>query len=251
MMAEQQQDIVERFFGFVFGQKALDDEAPMGMKRMTIENFPDQYPATKDRWADPVAGDTKDMALFRPALAQTMLEKRKLKCVYDAARDGWRPAAFHRGVDKKGPGVVLARTAGGAVVGGYNPKGWVGESEYRPGLSAFLFTWPDGDTSKRPVKLRKVGGAGLACYDRASTGPFFGSEGLCVPLDAGSGGGGAERVARCKLGAYYERMPDGGNSMFAPGEKGAAQLTELKAFVGVYAKDEEIPFDDVIYLSFT
>lgn len=39
----------------------------------------------------------------------------------------------------------------------YNPKGWVGYGEYRPGISAFLFTWPDGDTTKRAFKLRKVG----------------------------------------------------------------------------------------------
>lgn len=38
----------------------------------------------------------------------------------------------------------------------YNPKGWVGYGEYRPGLSAFLFTWRDGDTNKRAMKLRKV-----------------------------------------------------------------------------------------------
>lgn len=38
----------------------------------------------------------------------------------------------------------------------YNPKGWVGYGEYRPGLSAFLFTWRDGDTSRKAMKLRKV-----------------------------------------------------------------------------------------------
>lgn len=38
----------------------------------------------------------------------------------------------------------------------YNPKGWVGYGEYRPGISAFLFTWRDGDTSKPAIKLRKV-----------------------------------------------------------------------------------------------
>jgi hypothetical protein len=52
-----------------------------------------------------------------------MLETRALKCVYDSNKDGWTPAAFHKGVDKKGPGVILARTKSGAVVGGYNPKG--------------------------------------------------------------------------------------------------------------------------------
>lgn len=34
---------------WIFGEKALNDPEPMGMKRMTVANFPDQYPATKDR----------------------------------------------------------------------------------------------------------------------------------------------------------------------------------------------------------
>ena len=40
---------------------------------------------------------------------------------------------------------------------GYNPKGWVGLGEYRGSLAAFLYTWPDGDTRQRAIKLRKVG----------------------------------------------------------------------------------------------
>jgi hypothetical protein len=38
---------------------------------MTIENFPDQYPATKDRWAALLPSDSKDTALIRPG--STML----------------------------------------------------------------------------------------------------------------------------------------------------------------------------------
>lgn len=48
----------------------------------------------------------------------SMPEFRKLKLVYDAKRNGWNPAAFHKGVDFKGPGLVVAKTKGGAVVGG-------------------------------------------------------------------------------------------------------------------------------------
>ena len=48
------------------------------------------------------------------------------------------------------------------------------------------------------------------------------------------------------LGPYYERREDGSNSIFAPGEKNTAQLTELKVFVGVYAEGEEIPYDDAL-----
>lgn len=240
-----ERDIVERFVAFFFGEQALDDPSPMGMSRININTFPDQYPATKDRWAEPVAGDNKDMQLIRPMLAQTCLETRKLKCVYDASKNGWRASAFHRGVDKMGPGVILAKTKGGAVVGGYNPKGWVGEAEYRPGLSAFLFTWADGDLTKRPVKLRKIGGAGLAVVDKPTTGPYFGADGFCVPLDKND-----EKRGESKLGSYYERLPNS-NSIFAPSEGGRTQLTELKAFMGVYEKGEYIPFDDVIPFSIT
>ena len=42
------------------------------------------------------------------------------------------------------------------MCGGYNPKGWIGLGEDRDAIAAFLFTWPDGDTSKRPIKLQKV-----------------------------------------------------------------------------------------------
>lgn len=53
--------------------------------------------------------------------------------------------------------MVLARTEGGAVVGGYNPEGWIGLGEDRASNGAFLFTWRDGDTGKRAVKVAKVG----------------------------------------------------------------------------------------------
>ena len=55
----------------------------------------------------------------------------------------------------------MERTAG-AVFGGYNPKCFVGYGESRGSKATFLFTWPDGDTCKPAVKLRKVGGATLA-----------------------------------------------------------------------------------------
>ena len=49
-------------------------------------------------------------------------------------------------------------------------------------MAAFLFTWPDGNTSERPCKLPKVGGAAQAVLDRPETGPVFGPDGLKVPL---------------------------------------------------------------------
>lgn len=109
-------------------------------------------------------------------------------------------------------------------------------------MSNFLFTWLDGDTSKRPIKLRKIGGAGIGVQDRPTTGPYFGADSFCVDLEGG-------KSASSKLGSYYERLPNGKNSLF--GASGVAELRELKVFTGVYAKGEPIPFDDVIVLSLT
>jgi hypothetical protein len=51
-------------------------------------------------------------------------------------------------------------------------------------MAAFLFTWPDGDTKQRPIKLPKVGGASMAVLDRPEMGPIFGPDGLRIPLQA-------------------------------------------------------------------
>jgi hypothetical protein len=209
----------ETMFSKLFSSVGASPEQ-MGMERFDRNKFPELFPATLTEFADPVAGDDEDVVLFRPLLARTSLQERALKLVYDAERDGWDARAFHDRVDRLGPGVVIARTEGGAIIGGYNPKGWVGFGEYRGSLAAFLYTWPDGDTSKRAIKLRKVGGSSLACVDEPESGPRFGADGLHIPLrgdDPVSGALGA-RVARCKLGPYYERREDGSNSIFAPGK---------------------------------
>ena len=41
-------------------------------------------------------------------------------------QDGWTTDAFHLAVDGYGPALVLGRTVGGAVIGGYNPLGFDG-----------------------------------------------------------------------------------------------------------------------------
>ena len=130
------EDPVEKIFGFFFGKR---EAAPMGLKRMTKEQFPERYPATKTEWAEPVSTDDNEMALIRPLLKNTNLESRSLQLAYDANRDGWDPTAFHSKVDKKGPSVVFCRTDSGLVCGGYNPKGWVSYGEARGSIAAFLF----------------------------------------------------------------------------------------------------------------
>ncbi|KAJ8601856.1 hypothetical protein CTAYLR_002665 [Chrysophaeum taylorii] len=210
---------------------------------MTVETAPDQYPAELRVRADPVASDDPECAQWvRPTLKQTGLEKRPLKLAYDAASDGFTPYAFHRAVDRLGPGVILATSTDGQRFGGYNPKGWVGYGEFRPGLSAFLYVWKPGDSL---VKLRKTGGAGMCVVDKPEEGPMFGAEGLCIPMRPGY-----EKRARCKLGPYYDRMPDGDNTIFSDGRMDVI-LEDLKVYTGVYEDGEPIPFDDAIPFSLT
>lgn len=233
---EDEGDLITKLF-----KRFLPDPEEMGMKRMTVDSAPEQYYCTKDRWAEPVAGDDAATAAFRPALAQTNFEKRPLKLSFDAERDGWSAEAFHAALDKQGPAVVFARSRGGGAFGGYNPKGWVNYGEFRGSLAAFLFTFPDGDTTKRPLKLSKVGGAGLSQVDDGS-GPKFGMDSLVIPL-ASADEGRNPKLVQSKLGAYYERMPDGTKSLLPGGAK-QDELVELLVYTGVYAEGEYVPFTD-------
>lgn len=225
------EDPVEKLFGFFFGKREAE---PMGMKRFGSARFPEQYPATTTEWADPVASDNKEMAKVRPLLKNTNLETRALKLTYDANRNGWNANSFHKAVDKLGGGLVVCTTTDGLVCGGYNPKGWVGYGEARGSIAAFLFVFnPDGTVTK----LRKVGGPSLAQQDLPELGPSFGADSLVIPFLQDN-----PKMARSKLGSYYERFDDGTNTLFRT--SASVQLRDLKVYHGVYGKDEYIPFTD-------
>ena len=78
-MQEDSPDLVERFVGKLFGKKALDSREPFGMKRLSAEDTPEMFPATLDEWADPVEGDSSDVAVIRPLLAGTRLRTLPLR----------------------------------------------------------------------------------------------------------------------------------------------------------------------------
>lgn len=118
-----------------------------------------------------------------------------------------------------------------------NPKGWVGYGEARGSIAAFLFVYKRGLT-ELPTKLRKVGGPSLAQQDLPESGPSFGADSLVIPLDKQH-----PKVARSKLGSYYERFPDGTSTLFGK-RGGTVTLKDLKVYHGVYGPDEYIPFTD-------
>lgn len=219
-------DLVTRLFGGLFGKAALEDAAPAGMKRLSGAALAEQYPATNEE-APPRAGDAADIVPLRRLLKNTRLEDADLELAYDADVHGWNVDAFLARVATRGANVVVATTDGGAVIGGYAPRSWLGLGEEKSAMSAFLFTWRDGNTAGPIVKLAKVGGPGLALVDRPGAGPQFGAEGLTIPLNPAN-----PRLAKCRLGTYYARLPDGSRSLFAAGEsEKGAQLTSLRVYV--------------------
>ena len=216
------------------------------MARFGQDRFPEQYPAVLDQWADPLEGDDAEMATLRPLLKNTNMETRNIRLTYDANRDGWDPTIFHSKVDKQGGAIVLCTTRSGLKCGGYNPKGWVGYGEARGSIAAFLFIlggkYADTSTGAPGIKLRKVGGPGLAQMDEPEIGPSFSPDALVIPM-----GQSGPKVARSKLGSYYERLPDGTNSLF--GKDAAVQLKDLKVYHGVYAEGEYIRESFYLYFS--
>ena len=232
------EDIISKIFGAF-----LPTPESIGLSRFDSNSRPENYPATKDEFAELLPEDKDDdVKLIRPLLAKTNLQFRPLALAYSANKDGWNMKAFHTKVDKKGPSLVLCRSKSGVVLGGYNPTGWVNLGEYRGSIAAFLFVYPKGveKNAAPPIKLQKISGAGMAQVDDGS-GPRFGSEGLTIALNKSN-----PKLARSKLGLYYERLPDGGNSLFGKGIM-EDELTDLKVFVGVYGESERVPYSDAMF----
>ena len=241
--AGEGEDFVTRLAARFFGRELMESEAPMGMQRI---DKPEMYPATTEVEAAPVPGDSAELARLRPLLAGTQLEAVPLRMAFDAQRDGWAADSFHRCVDTFGAALVVAETAGGALMGGYNPRGWVGLGEEKNAIAAFLFTWPGGHRegyNLADVKLPKTGGGALAVTDLEGSGPLFGVESLCIPLE---GEGEAAKAARSRLGSYFVRRPDGERTLFAAGEGNRAQLKSLRAYV-VDGEPEKWELDGIIW----
>jgi hypothetical protein len=77
---EEEPDLVSRFVAAIFGKKVLEDPKPSGLQRMTKADWPDQWPAVVDEFAEPVEGDAGEVALLRPLLRQTQARLRVTRC---------------------------------------------------------------------------------------------------------------------------------------------------------------------------
>ena len=77
---DQELDFVTRMVLNVFGKDALDDPEPMGLKRMTKEEWPDQWPALTDGTVAETlpTDDTPELKMVRAVCNQTQLEFQPL-----------------------------------------------------------------------------------------------------------------------------------------------------------------------------
>ena len=67
------------------------------------------------------------------------LPKKKTTLLFRATRDGFAPANFHQKCDGKGPTVVIAKSAGGHIFGGYTENAWDNSSNWKNCSDSFLF----------------------------------------------------------------------------------------------------------------
>lgn len=209
---DEEGDIIERFVSKLFGKQALQDQNPGGLARL---DNPEMYYAPVDKFAEPLPSDTGDIRHYRQLLADTQLEKTPLVKVFDTEVDGWGMEAFGKRLYTLGATLVVVKLASGEVCGGYNPSGWIGLGEDRNSMAAFLFCWPNGKVQERPIKLAKRGGAALSVLDYVEKGICFAPDGLACMVP------GNEKVARSKLGPYYDVMPGGAKTLFNDGKKQA------------------------------
>ena len=108
----------------VFGQDALDDPEPMGLKRMSKEEWPDQWPGMCDGSAAALpSDDTEELRLVRAVLKQTQLEYMPLGIAYDAETHGWRASSFHTQCDGQAPPCSSRRRGAASCSAGTTRRG--------------------------------------------------------------------------------------------------------------------------------
>ena len=247
------EDMVTRIFERIFGKRE-ESVLTFGLGRVNAEQNPELWPADVDNFLTPTEGiDDKvytrrtildsrlqddydveydsDAWHLRQMLKGTSLEERELITLFDTnePEDGFNALRFHEAVDGFGPALVLCTTPEGSIFGGYNPCGWVGYGDQRDAISAFLFTFPEGALSNRPIKLQKVGGPSLAIEDDPNAGPKFGVGSLECAFSIDE----PQRV-KSRLGSYYARLPGTRkNSLFTMGESPkSARVSRVRVYGG-------------------
>ena len=127
--------------------------------------------------------DLKDSLLVSPAQAKqlstwlkeapSVAGKPCFKLLFRASRDGFSNQAFHQKCDQQGPTVVVAKSAGGHLFGGYTETSWDSNSNYKNCREAFLFRL-GGPGNIQPSKHAIFQNHQQGIYCNAGYAPTFG-----------------------------------------------------------------------------
>ena len=147
----------------------------------------------------------------------------KLKLLFRASRDGCSPQVFHQKCDGQGPTVVIAKSGGGHLFGGYTETSWDSSGTYKDCRKSFLFrlAGPGNiQASKHPIHQNYGNGV----YCEATLFPVFGGGNDMRIFAQGS-------VAKVRFNighTYSSSSPQGSFTYLA--ETQQADVTDLEVF---------------------
>ena len=122
---------------------ALDDPEPAGLKRMTKEEWPDQWPANCEEFLELIEDidDTRELRLVRRVLKQTQMETKKIgHCVRrEHARMEWVEFSYAIGWTRVW--ITHRRNHRRRRFWRVQSKGWLRYGEWVDAISAFLFVY--------------------------------------------------------------------------------------------------------------
>jgi hypothetical protein len=155
----------------------------------------------------------------------SVFQRKVLRLLYRASRDGFASADFHRCCNGHPNTVTVARSTLGHIFGGYTPVAWASRGGYvaDPSMQSFLFTLQNPHSL--PARIFKLKQADRAIYDDAGYGPMFGGG---VDLKIWNPYSGASHSYTI-LGVSYENDTGlAGNTVFTGSQ--AFVVTEVEVF---------------------
>ncbi|CAF1200424.1 unnamed protein product [Adineta steineri] len=105
-------------------------------------------------------------------LPEERLPDQRWESIYIATKDGSDASTFHRLCDNQGPTMVIIRSTGGYLFGGYASQSWSSNGSYTNAPNSFLFLLTNANGSQ-PTKFL-YNNNGYAFYNHPAYGPAYG-----------------------------------------------------------------------------
>jgi hypothetical protein len=97
---------------------------------------------------------------------------QRWELIYKATRDGFECSTFHRLCDNQGPTMVIIRSTGGYLFGGYASQPWKSIEGYVNAQNSFLYLLTNANGNQPTKFLYNNNGSGFD--DNSGYGPTFG-----------------------------------------------------------------------------